>query len=782
MHKRLQVTTNKVLKQAGTSLLVFGLMAQGGVMTCAADYTGQFANIPLTASYKNLNENNPIVTQKYSADPGVMVYDDTVYIYCTNDALEYANGGIAENTYSKIQTLNCFSSKDLVNWTDHGTIQVAGNSGAAKWAGCSWAPCATHKTINGKEKFFLYFANNACGIGVLESDSPTGPWIDSVGRALIDKSTPNCASVEWCFDPAVFVDDDGTGYLYFGGGVPTGQNAHPKTVRVVKLGSDMTSLAGTPVTIDAPYLFEDSGINKIGNKYYYSYCSNWNTANSGISTAAIEYMVGNSPMGPFTHAGEVFKNPGLYFKESTGNNHHTIFEFKGDYYLAYHTRTLEQAALGQNKGYRSTHIDKLTVNNGKISEVKGTMAGATQAGYLNPYEKVQAETMAIQAGVSISGSGDTKVTDINSGDWIGVKGVNFSEGLSQITVSAKASTNSVIKVCEGSPSGKVLGYIEVPNTNGSYKEVTGKLSNISGVKDLYFVFSGNMGLDYWRAMNQTGTSKPDDSQGNTDSTVGNYATLPNGWYYIKNTNAQKYLQVTGNEGGNGKNVEIATGTGVQGQKWYLTNTGNGYVTLENGLGYMLDISGGTNENGTNVQIYSENNMDAQKFKLVPTGQNDVYGILTKSSGDTKSLDVYKFGTADGANVCQWTYYKNSCQTWGLEACSNSGSSDKPSVEIPDQGKSAVSLKVISDWTDGATAEITVTNLSDKDLNGWECSLTTNREMTSVWSADLKESKGTTYTISNPAWQPVLKSGESYTFGCALGSGPADVTVTDASIQ
>lgn len=781
MRRSLQVSMKKNIKQTGVSLLMLGLIAQGGVMTYAADQTSVFNNISLTASYKNLNENNPIVTQKYSADPGVMVYDDTVYIYCTNDALEYENGGIAENTYSKIQTLNCFSSKDLVNWTDHGTIQVAGSNGAAKWAGCSWAPCATHKTINGKEKFFLYFANNACGIGVLEADSPTGPWTDPLGKALITGATPNCDGVVWCFDPAVFVDDDGTGYLYFGGGVPTGGNAQPKTTRVVKLGSDMTSLAGTPVTIDAPYVFEDSGINKIGNKYYYSYCSNWSTGNSGINAAAIEYMVGNSPMGPFTYAGEVFKNPGLYFPESTGNNHHTIFELKGEYYLAYHTRTLEQAALHQNKGYRSTHIDKLTVNNGNIGEVKGTMTGASQVSYLNPYEKVQAETMAIQAGVSISGTGDTKVTDISKGDWIGLKGVNFSEGLSGITVSAKSNTGGVIKVCTGSPSGEVLGYIEVPNTKGAYKEITGTLSNVSGVKDLYFVFSDTMELDYWKAANKAGATLPDE----TDTTVQNYATLQDGWYYIKNTNAQKYLQVTDNAGANGQNVEIATGTGIQGQKWYLTNVGNGYVTLKNGLGYMLDISGGTNENGTNVQIYSANNMDAQKFKIVPTSKDGVYGVLTKSSKDTKSLDVYNFGTTDGSNVCQWAYYGNTCQAWVFESCNNTGSANptpNPGEDEQTPVQGAVDLKVVSDWTDGATAEITVTNLTDKDLNGWNCTLTTNHEITAVWSANLQSSSGMTYTIANPTWQPVLRAGESYTFGCSLGSGPADVTVTNATLQ
>ena len=71
------------------------------------------------------------------------------------------------------------------------------------------------------------------------------------------------------------VDDDGTGYLAFGGGVPKGKQAAPGTGRIVRLGEDMLSLDGKPVALDVPYLFEDSGINKIGGKYFYSYCSNF---------------------------------------------------------------------------------------------------------------------------------------------------------------------------------------------------------------------------------------------------------------------------------------------------------------------------------------------------------------------------------------------------------------------------------------------------------------------------------------------------------------------------
>ncbi|KAI7251187.1 hypothetical protein KC345_g11592, partial [Hortaea werneckii] len=187
---------------------------------------------------------NPLVANRYGADPYALVFGDRVYLYMTNDALEYDGSGVVkENTYSNINKIAVISSSDLVNWTDHGEIAVAGPDGAAKWATQSWAPAAVHKVINGKDKFFLYFANNASGIGVLSSDSPVGPWVDPIGEALILRSTPGVEEVTWLFDPAVLVDDDGKGYIYFGGGVPEGEYSEPGTARVMRLGDDMTSVA-----------------------------------------------------------------------------------------------------------------------------------------------------------------------------------------------------------------------------------------------------------------------------------------------------------------------------------------------------------------------------------------------------------------------------------------------------------------------------------------------------------------------------------------------------------
>ena len=256
----------------------------------AAEYEALFDEIEAITPYKSLSNTNPIMTQRFGADPYAMVYKDRVYFYMTGDTFEYdADGSVTENTYGKINTISVVSTTDMVNFEDHGTVYAAGSKGAAKWAANSWAPAAAWKEIDGEVKFFLYFANSGGGIGVLTSDSPTGPFEDPLGEALINNHTPNCADVIWIFDPAVLVDDDGRAYLYFGGGVPEGQAANPGTARVVELGEDMISIAGEPVIIDAPYVFEDSGIHKYNNKYYYTYCSNWDVDQAGTVEIKGEY-------------------------------------------------------------------------------------------------------------------------------------------------------------------------------------------------------------------------------------------------------------------------------------------------------------------------------------------------------------------------------------------------------------------------------------------------------------------------------------------------------------
>lgn len=481
----------------------------------------KFNNVRIGKSYKYDGENNPLTTTRFGADPGWMVYDGRLYIYTTNDAFETrSDGQYQENTYNS-GTINCISTADMVNWTDHGAIPIAARNGRTQngccsWASAAWAPDACWKMINGKPKFFLYFANSGGGIGVVTADSPTGPWSDPLGHALLTHNSPNCSNVEWMFDPGVYYDENtNEAYLFFGGGRKNGVPASsPGTGRVVKLGSDMISLAGNPVSMNIPYLFEDSSVIKIGDTWYYSYCSNWDVGNQTVNgvnfgNADILYMTSKTPLdaSSWKLAGNVFRNTGSQRIDNGGNNHHSIIYFKGKYYVAYHSRQYairkikaenirvytSQGQLSADGNYRSTQINEATFSNGKIT-CSGDMKGVSQIEWLDPYTTVQAETMSNQSDdVQVNGLRNTTVS-MKSGSWIKVSGVNFSKGVNTITM--KGSGNgTVIKICTGSPTGDVIGYVEL---NGSMSESTvAAVQSVSGTKDLYFVSSGNATLDSW---------------------------------------------------------------------------------------------------------------------------------------------------------------------------------------------------------------------------------------------------------------------------------------------
>lgn len=445
---------------------------------------------------------NPSITSRLTADPYAMEYNGRVYVYGTNDTQQYNKAPDAANNYDKINTLNCFSSSDMINWTDHGEIAVGSSKGAAKWAGNSWAPAIAHKKINGKEKFFLYFANSANSIGVLTADSPTGPWTDPVGKALIDRNTPGCSTedVPWLFDPAVLVDDDGKGYLYFGGiGDTTDKSnefiANPKCSRVIRLGDDMVSTEGEAEMIDAPYMFEDSGINKIGSKYYYSYCTNWtNIAGRDVPTANIAVMESDNPTSGFKYVGTVMKNPGNYFG-AYGNNHHCFAEFKGVYYAFYHTKN-DSVGIGLPQDYRTTYVDVLNLgDNGNftntdnsVADTKMTAAGVEAVGKVNPFEYVEAETYGIS-----QGTGTLQCDVENSVDlWKAVNRTLFNKSIGSYT--------GIGSVDFGDDGATSITMMMADSTDNEYDEITTQLSKkVTGTHTLYFVFEKeNVLIDKWK--------------------------------------------------------------------------------------------------------------------------------------------------------------------------------------------------------------------------------------------------------------------------------------------
>lgn len=492
--------------------------AYGQDNSIVVDPAALFADLTIAEAYKPLGQHNPILPHRFGADPYVLVYGDRVYVYCTNDAIiRDGRGKVINNIYGMIRSISCASSADLVNWTDHGLIEIGPPlKGIATWAGNSWAPAAIYKKIDGRDRFFLYFANNANGIGVLVSDSPVGPFVDPIGKPLVSRDIPN-ADVVWLFDPAVVIDDDGKGYLYFGGGVPQGQGAMPNTARVVELGDDMISLAGIPQVVEAPWFFEAAFVHKIGDIFYYSYCTNFESragATGGIVTDAgeIVYMTSAEPMGPWEYRGSILKNPGVFFGTG-GNNHHSIVGFNNEWYIFYHTQVL-QDAMGITGGYRSTHVDKVTITeDGVILPVTGTRKGVGQVRYLDPYQINEAETMAWAGNITVEatpersavfGEVNTVITGMSDGSFIGLSGVDFGAVGARWFTAKVASDQGVsaIKITTGNPENEAAGYLLVPNTGGleCFEEVTVELDQtITGVHDLFFVFAGDsFAFDAWR--------------------------------------------------------------------------------------------------------------------------------------------------------------------------------------------------------------------------------------------------------------------------------------------
>jgi arabinoxylan arabinofuranohydrolase len=236
----------------------------------------------------------------------------------------------------------------------------------------------------------------------------------------------------------------------------------------------------------------------------------------GFSNAQIAYMTAKNPMGPFTYQGVVFKNQNDYFPGNGGNNHHSIFEFNGKYYITYHTRVVsnQQGLSGLN--YRSTHVTEIhLLEDGSFEKLpKANYTSMEQVKCLNPYDKVEAETIATMGGLNTTqegmisktyGSGNMVLSEIESGDWVAVYGADFGEtGATAFTASVKAEkgTTGAIQIRLDAPDGEAVGTLvfgdEADGKN--YYEVTADLTQtVTGEHDLVFVFLGEgYTVDYWQ--------------------------------------------------------------------------------------------------------------------------------------------------------------------------------------------------------------------------------------------------------------------------------------------
>lgn len=482
---------------------------------------------------KNPGDSNPLISHKFGADGFGMVEGDRVYMYMTNDTQGYApdpvTGVSPQINYGDINQLTVISSEDLVNWTDHGEIQVAGPNGVAPYTNNSWAPGAVQKVVDGELKTFLYYANGGGSSNVIVGDSPLGPWSNERDSTLIDGRTPGAQDVAWKFDPAPFIDPaDSQPYLYFGGGpastaFPAAERYNnPKNMRGIELADDMVSTQGTafvldtPVSFEAPHVFEREGL------YYMSYSSHFGGPDFGGNQTPlpgypgggqIPYMISDDPASwpKEAYRGILFPNQQQFFGAGTGgNNHQSVFELGGEYYFTHHAPTLNKRINGdQTQGYRSPHIEKLAFNaDGTIQQVVGTYAGVEQVKDLDPYRVIEAETIAWRQGLTTvaidrpsaefgEDAPNLALTDIDAGDWTSLSQVDFGEtGAASVSATVRPlAGTSAIEVRLGDRTAPVVATVAVTGAAGEWTDVSADLSGVTGVHDVYFTFTGEAGTD-----------------------------------------------------------------------------------------------------------------------------------------------------------------------------------------------------------------------------------------------------------------------------------------------
>jgi hypothetical protein len=295
---------------------------------------GDAASIPGT--------NNPVLSGVF-ADPHIVIFDDTFYIYPTTDGV--ANWGAT--------AFSVFSSKNLVQWTKGGVIlDVAKDLTWAK--GRAWAPAIARAG----DTYYFYFSAEV-QLGVATSKSPAGPFKDALGAPLVKTAQYAPQSI----DPYVFMDDDGTPYFLFGSG--------GGGLRIGKLKTDMISLANTPTNISpsgASGTLEGVGMFKRKGTYYL-YWSEGDTRNASYRMA---YARAASVTGPFTRLATILEQNATLGILGPGGGTILAIASRDEHYIAYHRFKIP----GGDGTNRETCIDRMSFNSdGTIVPVKPTLEG-----------------------------------------------------------------------------------------------------------------------------------------------------------------------------------------------------------------------------------------------------------------------------------------------------------------------------------------------------------------------------------------------------------------------
>ena len=445
------------------------------------------AALMLTTS---LMAQNPIICDRYTADPAPYVHGDTLYLFVDHD------DDVTENGYFTMRDWLLYSTVDMVNWTYLGTPITPKLFTWAKQDNDCWASQCVER--NGRWYWYVTATIKGQaypGIGVAVANSPAGPYRDPIKKPLVQG---------WFkIDPTVYIDDNGQAYLFYGN----------NNLWYVKLNRGMTSFTGSEVSVNikseeafGPYKgYEDNGnpkpnfeeaswLYKMNGKYYLEYAAGGVPEHWAYSTA-------DKITGPWTYQGKVMGEAKNSFTIHGGS-----VDYKGHSYMFYHNGTLP----GGGGFKRSTCVEEFTRNeDGSIPFIQFTTKGVNPIQTLNPYELQQAETINQSSGIKCEGDyNGCYVTSIHANDYIKVRNVDFGAiGAETFTARIAAAGRGTMIVRTGSKTGSIVARVQIQSTGGLdvWEDISVNTTRtVKGIQDLYFTFTGSttgasiLNFDTWQ--------------------------------------------------------------------------------------------------------------------------------------------------------------------------------------------------------------------------------------------------------------------------------------------
>ena len=408
---------------------------------------------------------NPIVP------PGIYMADPTARVW--NDGRLYIYGSVDESVdFYCSHRYHVLSTTDMADWTIHkNSFSSSGEDDRVSYSDALlYAPDCQLKG----DTFYLYYCqpDKHHAEGVAASACPTGPF---------EKATPINVGEYQQIDPCLFIDNDGEGYYMWGQFTLKMARMHPD-MRTI----DQNTIVDSVITESEHFFHEGAHMVKRNGIYYLLYA---HLGRADMPTC-IGYCTSTHPMGPFTYGGVIIDND--HCDPGNWNNHGSIMEFKGQWYVFYHRST------HNSKMMRKACMEPISFNaDGSINEAEMTSQGAGPP--LSAIRMIPAERACLlQGNVRIRAfrEDNEELAGIRNEDRAAFKYIDFGTGVDSILVRVMPGESSGgISFRADMPWGPRIGYLEVPSA-GDRKDwatlaVSAGEEKVVGVRALWLVFDGD---------------------------------------------------------------------------------------------------------------------------------------------------------------------------------------------------------------------------------------------------------------------------------------------------